>query len=124
MPGTTSATIRRAPVRITGARTVSGVSDENQHLCFALAVWNGKDPIIKERLFGLTNGEGNHGEDVKEYYFYLDSTPTHSYMKYLYKYPQGAFPYEGLLAGNRARGRNDLEYELIDTGIFAQDRYF
>jgi hypothetical protein len=93
-------------------------------LCFALALWNGKDPILKERLFGLTNSEGNHGEDVKEYYFYLDSTPTHSYMKYLYKYPQNAYPYGDLIETNRRRGRNDWEYELLDTGIFNEDRYF
>ena len=93
-------------------------------LCFALALWNGKDPILKERLFGLTNSEGNHGEDVKEYYFYLDSTPTHSYMKYLYKYPQAAFPYADLVNTNRSRNRQDMEYELLDTGVFDQDRYF
>jgi len=107
-----------------GEDGLAGISDDHQRLCFALALWNGKDPILKERLFGLTNSEGNHGEDVKEYYFYLDSTPTHSYMKYLYKYPQTAYPYNDLLAGNRQRNRNDLEYELIDTGIFNQDRYF
>jgi hypothetical protein len=107
-----------------GEDGIAGVSDDKQILCFALAFWNGQDPIIKERLFGLTNGEGNHGEDVKEYYFYLDSTPTHSYMRYLYKYPQRAFPYEGLIAGNRARGREDPEYELIDTNAFEEDRYF
>ena len=86
--------------------------------------WNGKDPILKERLFGLTNSEGNHGEDVKEYYFYLDSTPAHSYMKYLYKYPQGAYPYANLIETNRRRGRNDMEYELLDTGIFNENQYF
>ena len=108
-----------------GARTASpGISDDKQHLCFALALWNGKDPILKERLFGLTNSEGNHGEDVKEYYFYLDSTPTHSYMKYLYKYPQAAYPYADLLETNRRRNRNDMEYELLDTGVFNEDRYF
>ena len=107
-----------------GEDGLAGVSDDKQALCFALALWNGKDPIIKERLFGLTNSEGNHGEDVKEYYFYLDSTPTHSYMKYLYKYPQAAFPYELLLATNRRRGKEDLEYELLDTGVFENDRYF
>jgi hypothetical protein len=89
-----------------------------------LALWNGKDPILKERLFGLTNSEGNHGEDVKEYYFYLDSTPTHSYMKYLYKYPQAAYPYADLVETNRRRSKNDLEYELLDTGVFKDDRYF
>ena len=93
-------------------------------LCFALALWNGNDPILKERLFGLTNSEGNHGEDVKEYYFYLDSTPTHSYMKYLYKYPQRAYPYADLIKTNRARSRNQMEYELLDTGVFEGDRYF
>ena len=107
-----------------GEDGLAGLSDENQLLCFALALWNGKDPILKERLFGLTNSEGNHGEDVKEYYFYLDSTPTHSYMKYLYKYPQASFPYEDLIRTNRERGRHGLEYELLDTGIFNQDRYF
>src|SRR5262249_8596928 len=95
-----------------------------QRLCFALALWNDKDPILKERLFGLTNSEGNHGEDVKEYYFYLDSTPTHSYMKYLYKYPQAAYPYADLVETNRRRSRSEFEYELIDTGIFNGDRYF
>ena len=89
-----------------------------------LALWNGKDPILKERLFGLTNSEGNHGEDVKEYYFYLDSTPTHSYMKYLYKYPQAAFPYEDLVTRNGQRSRDEMEYELLDTGVFNEDRYF
>src|SRR5438093_4839122 len=103
---------------------LAGISDRHQYLCFALALWNGKDPILKERLFGLSGNEGNHGEDVKEYYFYLDSTPTHSYMKYLYKYPQAAFPYAQLLEENRRRGRAGRELELIDTGIFDQDRYF
>ena len=107
-----------------GEDGLAGISDDKQILCFALALWNGQDAILKERLFGLTNNEGNHGEDVKEYYFYLDSTPTHSYMKYLYKYPQRAFPYEELLEKNRSRGRNDMEYELLDTGIFEDDRYF
>jgi mannosylglycerate hydrolase MGH1-like protein len=107
-----------------GEDGLAGISDERQLLCFALALWNGKDPILKERLFGLTNSEGNHGEDVKEYYFYLDSTPTHSYMKYLYKYPQAAFPYEPIIRTNRERGRHGLEYELLDTGIFDQDCYF
>jgi hypothetical protein len=101
-----------------------GISDDKQHLCFALALWNGKDPILKERLFGLTNNEGNHGEDVKEYYFYLDSTPTHSYMKHLYKYPQAAYPYADLVETNRRRSRNEMEYELLDTGVFNEDRYF
>ncbi len=107
-----------------GEDGIAGISDDKQRLCFALALWNGKDPILKERLFGLTNSEGNHGEDVKEYYFYLDSTPTHSYMKYLYKYPQAAYPYADLLETNRRRNRNDMEYELLDTGVFNEDRYF
>ncbi len=107
-----------------GEDGIAGISDDKQGLCFALALWNGKDPILKERLFGLTNSEGNHGEDVKEYYFYLDSTPTHSYMKYLYKYPQVAFPYADLVETNRRRTRNDMEYELLDTGVFKDDRYF
>jgi hypothetical protein len=107
-----------------GEDGLAGISDDQQRLCFALALWNGKDAILKERLFGLTNSEANHGEDVKEYYFYLDSTPTHSYMKYLYKYPQGPFPYGDLIQQNRQRGRNDFEYELLDTGIFDRDRYF
>src|SRR5713226_6409194 len=101
-----------------------GMSDDQQQLCFALALWNEADPILKERLFGLTNSEGNHGEDVKEYYFFLDNTPTHSYMKALYKYPQRAFPYTDLVATNRKRSRQEPEYELIDTGVFAEDRYF
>src|SRR5262249_35606838 len=107
-----------------GEDGLAGISDDEQRLCFALALWNGKDPIIKERLFGLTNSESNHGEDVKEYYFYLDSTPTHSYMKYLYKYPHNAFPYDDLVRTSRNRGSKDCEYELIDTGVFDQDRYF
>ena len=107
-----------------GEDGLAGISDDQQQVCFALALWNGKDPILKERLFGLTNSEGNHGEDVKEYYFYLDSTPTHSYMKYLYKYPQAAFPYSDLVETNRRRNRNDMEYELLDTGVFKDDRYF
>jgi len=107
-----------------GEDGLAGISDDRQLLCFAPGFWNGKDPILKERLFGLTNSEGNHGEDVKEYYFYLDSTPTHSYMKYLYKYPQAAFPYEELILENRKRGRRDCEYELVDTGIFDADKYF
>ncbi len=107
-----------------GEDGLAGISDDRQRLCFALALWNGQDPILKERLFGLTNSEGNHGEDVKEYYYYLDSTPTHSYMKFLYKYPQQGYPYDDLVATNRRRGRQELEYELIDTGVFEQDRYF
>jgi hypothetical protein len=107
-----------------GEDGLAGISDDHQQLCFALALWNGKDPILKERLFGLTNSEGNHGEDVKEYYFYLDSTPTHSYMKYLYKYPQPAYPYGDLIENNHRRGRKAFEYELLDTGVFDEDRYF
>ena len=107
-----------------GEDGLAGISDDKQRLCFALALWNGKDPILKERLFGLTNSESNHGEDVKEYYFYLDSTPTHSYMKYLYKYPQAPFPYADLVDTNRGRSRNEFEYELLDTGVFNDNRYF
>ncbi len=103
---------------------LAGISDRHQYICFAIALWNGRDPILKERLFGLTGNEGNHGEDVKDYYFYLDSTPTHSYMKYLYKYPQAEFPYTKLEEETRRRGRSDAEYELIDTGVFDEDRYF
>ncbi|RME63998.1 MAG: glucosidase, partial [Caldilineae bacterium] len=103
---------------------LAGISDRNQYLCFALTLWNGRDPILKERLFGLTGPEGNHGEDVKEVYFYLDNTPTHSYMKMLYKYPQAAFPYAELVEENRRRGLQDFEYELLDTGVFDEDRYF
>jgi hypothetical protein len=114
----------RARAYLWGEDGLAGVSDDNQHLCFALALWNGRDPILKERLFGLTNSEGNHGEDVKEYYFYVDSTPTHSYMKYLYKYPQAAFPYYELVEENARRSREQLEYELLDTGVFDEDRYF
>jgi hypothetical protein len=107
-----------------GEDGLAGICDDRQLLCFAIALWNGKDPVLKERLFGLTNSEGNHGEDVKEYYFYLDSTPTHSYMKYLYKYPQDAYPYETLKEENRKRSRQEFEYELIDTGVFSGGRYF
>ena len=107
-----------------GEDGLGGISDDQQRLCFALALWNGRDAILKERLFGLTNSEGNHGEDVKEYYFYLDSTPTHSYMKYLYKYPQREFPYGDLVATNGRRTREEFEYELLDTGVFDDDRYF
>jgi hypothetical protein len=107
-----------------GEDGLAGISDDHQRLCFAVALWNGKDPILKERLFGLTNSEGNHGEDVKEYYFYLDSTPTHSYMKYLYKYPQVAYPYDDLVEKNRSRSKEEMEYELLDTGVFNDDRYF
>jgi hypothetical protein len=107
-----------------GEDGLAGLSDDQQRLCFALALWNERDPILKERLFGLTNSEGNHGEDVKEYYFYLDSTPTHSYMKYLYKYPQREFPYRDLVETNGRRSREEFEYELLDTGVFDDDRYF
>ena len=103
---------------------IAGISDRHQYLCFALALWNEHDPILKERLFGLTGNEGNHGEDVKEYYFYLDSTPTHSYMKYLYKYPQREFPYGQLVEENRRRGKDQPEFELLDTGVFNDNRYF
>jgi hypothetical protein len=107
-----------------GEDGLAGISDDHQLLCFALSLWNGNDPILKERLFGLTNSEGNHGEDVKEYYFYLDATPTHSYLKYLYKYPQAAYPYDELVRTNRARRRDEPEYELLDTGVFDENRYF
>ncbi|MGH9845937.1 MAG: MGH1-like glycoside hydrolase domain-containing protein [Blastocatellia bacterium] len=107
-----------------GEDGLGGISDRQQFICFALALWNGRDPILKERLFGLTGSEGNHGEDVKEYYFYLDSTPTHSYMKFLYKYPQAEFPYRHLVEENQQRGKRELEYELMDTGVFDQGRYF
>src|SRR6201998_816547 len=107
-----------------GEDGILGISDRHQLVCFALAMWNGRDPILKERLFGLTGNEGNHGEDVKEYYFYLDSTPTHSYMKAQYKYPQKEFPYRKLVEENRRRNRSDFEYELLDTGAFDENRYF
>jgi hypothetical protein len=107
-----------------GEDGLGGICDDGQRLCFALALWNGRDPILKERLFGLTNSEGNHGEDVKEYYFYVDSTPTHSYMKYLYKYPQKEYPYRDLVETNSRRSREEFEYELIDTGVFDDNRYF
>src|SRR5467141_3558656 len=102
---------------------LAGISDDKGRMCFALALWNGRDPILKERLFGLTGPQGNHGEDVKECYFYLDSTPTHSYMKALYKYPQAEFPYARLLEENQRRGKLDPEFELTDTGIFDESRY-
>src|SRR6201999_1102121 len=107
-----------------GEDGIAGISDDKQRLCLALALWNGHDPIIKERLFGLTNAEGNHGEDVKELYFYLDGTPTHSYMRMLYKYPHAAFPYADLVAENAARGPDMPEYEVLDTGVFDDRRYF
>src|SRR3989441_815589 len=106
-----------------GEDGLAGICDRHQNVCFAIALWNHRDPILKERLFGLTGNDGNHGEDVKEYYFYLDSTPTHSYMKYLYKYPQAAFPYSRLMEGGR-RSRSEPEFELIDTGVFDENRYF
>ena len=101
-----------------------GICDREGRLCFAWALWNGRDPILKERLFGLTNAQGNHGEDVKECYFYLDSTPTHSYCKALYKYPQAEFPYQRLIEANHRRGKSDPEFELADTGVFDGSRYF
>src|SRR6267143_4528216 len=107
-----------------GEDGLGGFGDDQLLLCLGLALWNGRDPILKERLFGLTNAEGNHGEDVKEYYFYIDSTPTHSYMKYLYKYPQREYPYRDLVETNRGRSREEFEYELLDTGVFDDDRYF
>lgn len=107
-----------------GEDGIAGISDDGQRLCFAIALWNEKDPILKERMFGLTNSQGNHGEDVKEYYFYVDSTPTHSYMKFLYKYPQRAYPYVDLVETNGRRSREEREYELLDTGVFDEDRYF
>ena len=106
-----------------GEDGIAGFCDDHQRLCFGIALWNGVDPILKERMFGLTNAEGNHGEDVKEYYFYLDATPTSSYLKYRYRYPLAEFPYDDLVATNRARGRLEMEYELIDTGVFDDDRY-
>ncbi len=107
-----------------GEDGILGISDNHQRLCFALALWNERDPMLKERYFGLTGSQGNHGEDVKDYYFYVDNTPTHSYMRGLYKYPQAAFPYERLVDENRARGRHGLEYELLDTGAFDGGRYW
>jgi hypothetical protein len=114
----------RSRAYLWGEDGLAGISDDAQQLCFALALWNGADPFLKERLFGLVNYEGNHGEDVKEYYYYLDSTPSHSYMKYLYKYPQAEYPYANLVEVNKNRSRDQPEYELIDTGIFDDDRYF
>src|SRR5438552_2025897 len=107
-----------------GEDGLAGLADRHELMCFALALWNGRDPILKERLFGLSSNQGNHGEDVKEYYFYLDSTPTHSYMKFLYKYPHREFPYARLVEENRRRGKQDPEFELLDTGVFDEDRYF
>ena len=118
-PGSISRTIMPVPELIAGTRMEWRASRIVINcICFSLALWNGRDPILKERLFGLTGNEGNHGEDVKEYYFYLDSTPTHSYMKYLYKYPQTAFPYSQLVEENRRRGKDEPEFELLDTGVF------
>ena len=114
----------RSRAYLSGEDGIAGFCDDKMLLCLSLALWNGKDPILKERMFGLTNSEGNHGEDVKEYYFYLDSTPTHSYMKMLYKYPQAEYPYGDLVAENRRRSKTDFEYELLDTGIFNEDRYW
>src|SRR5580692_10275868 len=107
-----------------GEEGIGGICDRKQLLCFALGLWNKKDPILKERLFGLTGYEGNHGEDVKELYYYLDSSPTHAYMKMLYKYPQAEFPYKWLVEENHRRTRMDPEFELMDTGIFDEDKYF
>src|SRR5262245_23538092 len=107
-----------------GEDGIAGVSDDGQRLCLSLPLWNGRDPILKERLFGLTNGEGNHGEDVKDLYWYVDGTPTHSYLKMLYKYPQREFPYAWLVEENRRRGKDQPEFELLDTGVFDDDRYF
>ena len=107
-----------------GEDGIAGISDDQQHICFALTLWNGKDPILKERLFGLTGNEGNHGEDVKELYYYLDNTPSHSYMKHLYKYPQAEYPYADLVNTNRNRNKFEKEYELLDTGIFNNNKYF
>jgi len=107
-----------------GEDGIAGISDNHQRLCFAIALWNEQDPILKERMFGLTGSEGNHGEDVKEYYFYLDNTPTHAYMKALYKYPQSAFPYTQLVGENQRRGKQEPEFELLDTGVFDGDNYF
>ncbi|MCL4280044.1 MAG: glucosidase, partial [Ignavibacteriaceae bacterium] len=107
-----------------GEDGIAGISDLHQNLCFAIALWNGKDPILKERLFGLSNSEGNHGEDVKELYYYLDNTPTHFYMEYLYKYPQEIFPYEELIEVNRHRSKTEPEFEILDTGIFKENKYF
>jgi len=107
-----------------GEDGIAGFCDDKQRLCISLALWNGKDPILKERLFGLNNHQGNHGEDVKELYYYLDATPTYSYSHMLYKYPQGEYPYDQLISENAKRGKSQTEFELIDTGLFDQDRYF
>ena len=124
-PGIPSATTHaRSRAYRWGEDGIAGICDDQQRLCLALALWNGRDPILKERLFGLTNSEGNHGEDVKELYYYLDATPTHSYLKMLYKYPQREFPYARLVEENRRRGKHEPEFELLDTGVFDDDRYF
>src|SRR3954466_2434021 len=107
-----------------GEDGIAGISDEQQRLCLSLALWNGKDPILKERIFGLTNSEGNHGEDAKELYYYLDATPTHSYLKMLYKYPQEEYPYARLVEENHSRSKTEPEYELFDTGVLDEDRYW
>lgn len=107
-----------------GEDGIAGISDNHQRLCFGLSLWNGEDPILKERLFGVTGHQGNHGEDVKELYYYLDSTPTHSYMKFLYKYPQRRYPYEELVSENQRRDRNVAEYEILDTDAFDDHRYW
>src|SRR6202165_4112032 len=107
-----------------GEDGLAGISDYFQNLCFAVSLWNGKDPILKERLFGLGNSQGNHGEDVKELYYYLDNVPTHSYMQFLYKYPQQEFPYARLREENARRSQQDPEYEILDTGVFSSNRYF
>ena len=124
MPGATSPTIRsRSRAYKWGEDGIAGFCDDRQQLCFGIAVWNGVDPILKERMFGLTNAEGNHGEDVKEYYFYLDATPTSSYLKFRYRYPLDGYPYDDLVATNRDRSRLDFEYELLDTGAFDDNRF-
>ena len=114
----------RSRAYCSGEDGLAGVSDDRQQLCLALGLWNGCDPLLKERLLGLTNADGNHGEDVNECYFYLDATPTSSDLKMLYKYPQAEFPYADLISGNAARGKSDPEYELLDTGVFDGNRYF
>src|SRR5438067_3027822 len=114
----------RSRAYLWGEDGLAGISDFYQNLCFCVALWNGKDPILKERLYGLTNAEGNHGEDVKELYYYLDNVPSHYYMKYLYKYPQQAFPYEALIENNKNRSKTETEYEILDTGVFDNDAYF
>jgi hypothetical protein len=114
----------RSKVYRWGEDGIAGISDDRQLICFSLALWNGKDPILKERLFGLTGNEGNHGEDVKELYYYLDNNPSHSYMKHLYKYPQNEYPYNELIELNKLRSNQESEYEILDTGIFNDNKYF